>query len=125
MVDPESDRPLYKQVADVMRAAIRDGRLQPGETIPSERQMAQMLGVSQVPTIRSAYRILTAEGLVVSGRGRLPRVRVRTKLAMLVDELRLAVGALAVHPTLETLAPVVALVDELRQLIKEVPNDTP
>jgi DNA-binding FadR family transcriptional regulator len=45
------------------------GRCAPGERLPSERAMAELLGVSRM-TIRSAVRELNAEGIVHTTRGR-------------------------------------------------------
>ncbi|MER6991248.1 GntR family transcriptional regulator [Saccharopolyspora hirsuta] len=52
------------QVADVLRAAIVDGTLQPGDKL-TERDLAEELGTSRAP-IREALRQLEQEGLVVS-----------------------------------------------------------
>ncbi|GAA0537363.1 GntR family transcriptional regulator [Saccharopolyspora subtropica] len=52
------------QVADVLRAAIVDGTLQPGEKL-RERDLAAELNISRAP-IREALRQLEQEGLVVS-----------------------------------------------------------
>lgn len=35
-IDPHADRPVYKQIADQLRAAIDAGQLQPGDNLPSE-----------------------------------------------------------------------------------------
>jgi DNA-binding FadR family transcriptional regulator len=47
-----------------IRAAILSGEVQPGERLPTEREMAQQFGVSRV-TIRDALRALEASGLIV------------------------------------------------------------
>jgi len=63
---------LFKKVsvgrasADVVaqiRAALDVGELLPGDRLPSERELAEQLGVSRV-TVRDALRILEANGLV-------------------------------------------------------------
>lgn len=122
MVDPSADRAMYRQIADKIRAAIETGELQPDEALPSERQLAQTLGVSQIPTVRAAYRLLVAEGLIVSRQGHLPRVRARTELSALLDELRASVQALAAEPTVEVLDDIARIVGELRRLIEEDPG---
>jgi GntR family transcriptional regulator len=35
-VDPASDRAVFRQIADQLRTAIRDGRLSEGAQLPSE-----------------------------------------------------------------------------------------
>lgn len=62
-------RPLYQQIRDVLVQRIADGRLQPGEMLPSEMQLAGELGVSQ-GTVRKALDAMTAERLLVRRQGR-------------------------------------------------------
>ena len=58
-------KPLYEQVADALRAEIREGRYQPGDKLPSERELSERFEVSKV-TARQAIVQLRAEGLVTS-----------------------------------------------------------
>jgi GntR family transcriptional regulator len=58
-------RPLYEQMADALRAEIREGRYRPGDKLPSERELSERFGVSKV-TARQAIVQLRAEGLVRS-----------------------------------------------------------
>src|SRR3979411_2630201 len=54
-----------------IRQAIMSGQYQPGDRLPTEREMAQQFGVSRV-TVRDALRALEANGLVrvkVGGQG--------------------------------------------------------
>jgi len=48
-------------------------RLEPGETLPSEGQLAEALGVSRL-SVREATRTLEARGLLEISKGRAPRV---------------------------------------------------
>jgi DNA-binding FadR family transcriptional regulator len=61
--------PSYQVVADVLRRRIALGVYFPGKPLPSERQLAEVLGVGRA-TIRTAVRALSDEGLVVTKRGR-------------------------------------------------------
>ena len=61
-VDPASDRAVYRQIADHLRAAIVRGRLREGEQLPSESQLMEHYGVARM-TIRNALRVLQDEGL--------------------------------------------------------------
>jgi GntR family transcriptional regulator, transcriptional repressor for pyruvate dehydrogenase complex len=59
---------LYQRIADHVRELIETEQLQPGERLPPERELAQMLGVSRVP-IRESMRTLAAQGLIEIRRG--------------------------------------------------------
>lgn len=89
-MSPKIERPKapYLQVADYLRARILDGDLRPGDSVPSERQLADEWDISRA-TATKALAALRSEGLVVSqpGRGtvvrtngivpRTPRERIR------------------------------------------------
>ena len=55
-------------VADKIRAQIVRGELSEGDTLPPEGQLMESLGISR-PTLREAFRILEAEGLISVVRG--------------------------------------------------------
>ncbi|MGV1049119.1 MAG: FadR/GntR family transcriptional regulator [Solirubrobacterales bacterium] len=60
---------LYVRIANQVRELIASRNLGPGDRLPTERELATMLGVSRVP-IREAVRTLAAEGAVEVRRGR-------------------------------------------------------
>lgn len=66
---PAARETLYARIADYIRGLIESRHFEPGEQLPTERELAQMLGVSRVP-IREAMRTLSAQGLVEIRRGR-------------------------------------------------------
>jgi GntR family transcriptional regulator len=68
-LDRNSDRPLFKQVADALRRRIINGDLAPGESLPSERRLADDYNVGGT-TVKDALMLLKAEGMVLSERGR-------------------------------------------------------
>lgn len=55
--------PIYLQVAERIREAIIAGHLRPGDALPTERELAESLGVSRA-SVREALRALQAQGLV-------------------------------------------------------------
>jgi GntR family hexuronate regulon transcriptional repressor len=59
---------LYQKIALAIAASITDGRYSPGQKLPSERELADELGVSR-PTIRDAMIALEFQGLVEARQG--------------------------------------------------------
>lgn len=55
--------PLYGQLYDWFRDAILDGRLRPGQRVPSTRSLATDLGISRAPVL-GAFEQLHAEGFL-------------------------------------------------------------
>ncbi len=55
--------PLYRQIADQIRAAIREGRLRPGVRLPTVRVLAEELQITRV-TVHKAFRELQAAGFL-------------------------------------------------------------
>lgn len=50
-------------IVDQVKGLIREGRLKPGDRLPSERELGERFGVSRV-TVREALRILETNGLI-------------------------------------------------------------
>ena len=67
-LDRDVDVPLFRQIYDGLRGAILEGRLRPGQRIPSTRSLASDLGVSRLPVL-SAYDQLLHEGYLVGKTG--------------------------------------------------------
>jgi DNA-binding transcriptional MocR family regulator len=56
-------RPIYAAIADAIAAAVRDGRLAPGDRLPPQRSLAHALGVD-LTTVNRAYSEAGARRLV-------------------------------------------------------------
>lgn len=68
-LDRQSPIPLYRQIAEQLRARITRGELVPGTRLPPERRLAAVLGVNRT-TVVNAYRELAADGLIIGHVGR-------------------------------------------------------
>ena len=68
-LDYRDVRPIYAQVMDGMKEQISAGILQPGEKLPSVRELAAALTINP-NTIQRSYRQLEMEGWIVSVPGK-------------------------------------------------------
>ncbi|GGU97076.1 GntR family transcriptional regulator [Actinomadura cremea] len=83
-VDPVSDRPVFKQIADHLRTAIEKRLFSPGEKLPSESELIAHYEVARM-TVRNALQILQSEGLTVAEHGKGVFVRSRPTVRRLAS----------------------------------------
>ncbi len=74
-VDFSSSVPVYRQIADELRALIAQGQLRDGDELPSVRDLSGRVGVN-LNTVAKAYRILSEEGVVDMRHGSRAKVNV-------------------------------------------------
>ncbi len=67
-LDAASATPIYRRLGRGLRAAVEEGVVGVGDALPSERDLAEALGVSRV-TVRNAVHELVEEGLLEKRRG--------------------------------------------------------
>lgn len=75
---------LADQVADQLHALVRQGRWEPGQRLPAERQLAEQMGVSR-PSLREAIQKLVSQGVLRSRRGDGTYVQERNHAFLLPD----------------------------------------
>jgi GntR family transcriptional regulator len=63
-----SNVPVYMQLVQQVKQALRLGRLEPGEQLPTVREVAEALAINP-HTVLKAYRELEMEGLVEARAG--------------------------------------------------------
>ena len=68
-LDYRDPRPIYAQIIDGFREQIATGILQPGDKLPSVRELASTLTINP-NTIQRAYRQLEMEGWIVTMQGK-------------------------------------------------------
>ena len=68
-LDYRDPRPIYAQIIDGFREQIATGILQPGDKLPSVRELAQNLAINP-NTIQRSYRQLEMEGWIVTVPGK-------------------------------------------------------
>lgn len=87
--DPHAAAPLYLRLKSSISRAIESGALKPGDTLPSERDIAESGGISRV-TVRKAVQDLVRSGLLVQRHGSgtfvaIPGERVQQSLSRLTS----------------------------------------
>jgi DNA-binding transcriptional regulator YhcF (GntR family) len=80
-LDPDDPRPPFQQVVAILRAAIATKKLEPGDQLPSIKDLAQQFDVAPM-TVQKAVGVLRDEGLVVTRQGKGSFVRQRTERAV-------------------------------------------
>ena len=68
VISPLNPDPMYKQVTDQIKDAVADGTLKPEDKLPSIREMARELKISEI-TIKRAYADLESEGFILTRSG--------------------------------------------------------
>jgi DNA-binding FadR family transcriptional regulator len=73
-LQPVNRRSVPEDVFEQILAEVLSGEMQPGESLPSERRLAEVLGVSR-PAVREALKRVVAAGLVEVRQGDATTVR--------------------------------------------------
>lgn len=81
VIDHSADRPVYKQLADLVRTQIQNGEFGHGQRLPAQKDYMQEHGLAR-DTVERAMTVLRNEGLIVVRRGG-SRVRDQTNLTTL------------------------------------------
>jgi DNA-binding transcriptional regulator YhcF (GntR family) len=67
-LNPDDPRPASQQIANLLRAAILNRQLAPGDRLPSQGALAHRYGVAR-ETVKSALRVLRDEHRIVTRQG--------------------------------------------------------
>lgn len=75
-INESSEIPIYIQIRDQIVMGISDGKLLPGEQLPTVRALATDIGINTM-TVSKAYQLLKQEGYIVTERRNGARVSSR------------------------------------------------
>ncbi len=126
-IDQKSGIPIYIQIMDQIKHLIATGALQPGQQLPTIRELAVNLTIN-LHTVAHAYAELEREGFLTIQRGRgtfisdghhedeLERLRVQ-KLQALVENMFVEVLSLGYEPD-EVEQALVAQIEQWRGMIR-------
>ncbi|MGL5701337.1 MAG: GntR family transcriptional regulator [Kluyvera sp.] len=97
-LDESSAMPLYLQLVNAIKLAVSEGQLHPGDVLPSERALVEMLSIAR-GTARKALQQLLEEGILVRNHGSgtfiAPHVRQSLPLLESFSEMAMANGGKA------------------------------
>lgn len=62
-IDVESEVPIYTQLVNQIKRGVMQGKLKPGDNLPSVRRLAGDIGIN-LHTVNKAYKTLVSEGVV-------------------------------------------------------------
>jgi len=68
-LDFRSKEPIYRQIVNQIQDRLGSGDLEPGQQLPTVRQLAADLGVN-FNTVARAYRLLDEQGVISTQHGR-------------------------------------------------------
>lgn len=68
-INPELDVPIYQQLVDTIRTAVKKGVLVPNQQLPTVSELSEKLGIAR-GTIKRAYDELERFGIVDKAQGR-------------------------------------------------------
>lgn len=74
ILNDDSDVPVYLQIRNQIIIGISDGRLAPGEKLPTVRALAEEIGINSM-TVNKAYQLLKQEGYILTDKRNGARVR--------------------------------------------------
>jgi GntR family transcriptional regulator len=115
-VNENDRRPIYLQIISQIKEQVSNGMLQPGEELPSVREVADSLGIN-MHTVRSAYLKLREQGIIIMHLGRRAKIAHRqlpANKADLINDVKARLRELFTDATLAGMSP-----DDLNEMITQ------
>jgi len=133
---PIRPKKISEEIVEQIKDLIAKGDLRPGDRVPSEREMASLLGVSR-PSVREAIMVLEAMGLLESRQGGGTFVRSLTEVSisdpllnMVESDPSLLLSLVEIRMGLETWSSYLAAkritdpeIQELADLLQQMERD--
>lgn len=66
-IDFKSDLPIYEQIRRGIIIGLSKGQINPGDKLPSVREMAENIGIN-LHTVNKAYKLLETDGVLTMDR---------------------------------------------------------
>lgn len=68
-IDKNNPAPAYRQIIKQITSLIHEGKLKPGDKLPTERELASYLKIAR-GTVKKAYDLLAKDGIIETTQGR-------------------------------------------------------
>ncbi|MBC7362649.1 MAG: GntR family transcriptional regulator [Candidatus Aminicenantes bacterium] len=68
-IDKNNPAPAYRQIIKQITSLIHEGKLKPGDKLPTERELASQLKIAR-GTVKKAYDLLAKDGIIETTQGR-------------------------------------------------------
>ncbi len=87
IISNSSDKPIYEQITNQVKALVMGGQLKEGDSLPSMRTLAKELRISVITTKR-AYEDLERDGFIttVVGKGSFVREEIEEMIELIYQE---------------------------------------
>lgn len=92
-IDFESDEAIYIQLRDQIIMGIATERIKEGDSLPSVRQMADIIGIN-MHTVNKAYSVLKQEGFIKLDRRKGAVIALDMDKIRAIEELRGQLGVI-------------------------------
>ncbi len=115
----DENRPIYLQIMEMIKKAIVRGDLNPGDKLPSVREMAIMLKVNP-NTVQRAYQELEREGITFTRRGQGNFV---SEDKVVIDRLKENIKKMLVDRLVEEADAINMSIDEIIKILEEKKNE--
>ena len=113
-IDFNSDEAIYMQLRNQIILGIATSRLHNGDTLPSVRQLADLIGIN-MHTVNKAYAVLKQEGIVSIDRRRGAVICIDSNKLFALQELKDALRVAVAKGCCKTITR-----EEVHQLIDEI-----
>lgn len=111
----DSQLPIYQQIKDYVKHQIASGVYEPGQSLPSRRELARTLKINP-NTVQKAFSQLEEEGVIVTMPNTPSQVTADEKV---IEDLRSQIVIEAIQNFYETVAPFGYSASDLRKFYED------
>lgn len=121
-----SSTPLYAQLKDSIKQAIKNGQLKPNDKLPTEEEICAEFRISR-PVVRQAYKELLDENYIVRFKSRgtfVKEVEIKSMFFSEFSDIEIDLENMGLNPKVFCLGKQTIKIDDCNSFIKENLNST-